>query len=78
MNVMDNVRDIRISDYNYDLPDTRIAKHPLEHREQCRLLLWQGGEISDHYFNEVPGLLPQDSMLVYNNTRVINARLRFQ
>lgn len=77
MNV-NNIRDIRISDYNYPLPDERIAKHPLAQREQCRLLCWRDGDITDHRFYEVPSLLPSQAMLVYNNTRVINARLRFR
>ena len=77
MNVND-IRDIRISDYNYPLPDERIAKHPLAQREQCRLLCWRDGAITDHRFYEVPSLLPPQAMLVYNNTRVINARLRFR
>lgn len=77
MNV-DDIRDIRISDYNYDLPDERIAKHPLAQREQCKLLCWNDGDIVDRHFYEVPELLPQQAMLIYNNTRVINARLRFR
>ncbi|MBR1804252.1 MAG: S-adenosylmethionine:tRNA ribosyltransferase-isomerase [Muribaculaceae bacterium] len=77
MNVND-IRDIRISDYNYPLPDERIAKHPLAQREQCKLLCWHDGNITDHHFHEVPTLLPPQAMLIYNNTRVINARLRFR
>ncbi|MDE7119630.1 MAG: S-adenosylmethionine:tRNA ribosyltransferase-isomerase [Muribaculaceae bacterium] len=70
---------IRIEDYNYPLPDERIAKHPLADRAACRLLLRKpDGTVSQHSFSELPGLLPQNSMLVYNNTRVINARLRFR
>ena len=74
---IDSIRALRISDFSYDLPDERIAKHPLAHREQCRLLYWHQGTIEDHHFSDVPRLLPQDAMLIYNNTRVINARLRF-
>lgn len=70
---------IRIEDFNYPLPDERIAKHPLKERDRCKLLLREtGGKISEHIFNEVAELLPDDSMLIYNDTRVINARLRFQ
>lgn len=72
-------QDIRIEDFNYPLPDERIARHPLGDRDQCKLLLRdKDGVLSTHRFSEVPGLLPGDSMLVYNNTRVINARLRFR
>lgn len=74
----DRIQNIRIEDFEYPLPDERIAKHPLQNREQCKLLKYDGKEISDHIFAEVPGLLPREAMLVYNNTRVINARLRFQ
>lgn len=73
-----NIKDIQIKDFNYPLPDERIAKHPLTQREQCKLLVYQNGDIQDLHFYDVPSLLPQQSMLVYNNTRVINARLRFQ
>lgn len=75
---IDDIRNIKIEDFNYPLPDERIAKHPLEQREQCKLLLYSNSEISEHRFADVPSLLPEHSMLVYNNTRVINARLRFQ
>ena len=79
MNTIDKVRNIRISDYNYPLPDHRIAKHPLAAREQCKLLCYKvGGEISEGHFHDVPAVLPEKAMLVYNNTRVINARLRFR
>lgn len=79
MNTIDKVRNIRISDYNYPLPDHRIAKHPLAAREQCKLLCYKvGGEINEGHFYDVPAVLPEKAMLVYNNTRVINARLRFR
>lgn len=72
------VYDIKIEDYNYALPDERIAKHPLAERDLCKLLLYRDGKISEHVFKEISDLLPADSTLVYNNTRVINARLRFR
>lgn len=75
----DNVRDIKIEDYDYPLPDNRIALHPLAERDRCKLLVWKAGRgIEDHVFSDLPELLPADSVLVYNNTRVINARLRFR
>ncbi|MCM1336158.1 MAG: S-adenosylmethionine:tRNA ribosyltransferase-isomerase [Candidatus Amulumruptor caecigallinarius] len=74
-----SVTDIDIAQYDYPLPDARIAKHPLADRESCLLLVrGHDGELSTHRFAELPGLLPEDSMLVCNNTRVINARLRFR
>lgn len=73
------VKDLRIDDFDYNLPDERIARHPLAGRDTCKLLLRQlDGALSQHIFSELPDLLPADSMLVYNNTRVINARLRFR
>lgn len=71
--------DIRIDDYDYPLPDERIALHPLAERDSCKLLcLNDKGEVTDHIFAELDILLQADSMLVYNNTRVINARMRFR
>ena len=78
MNILENVRNQRIADYNYPLPDERIAKHPLAAREQCKVLLHSNGHICEYHFSDVPGLLPANAMLIYNNTRVINARLRFK
>lgn len=72
-----NPKEIRISDYNYPLPDSFIAKHPLAQRDACRLLVRRpDGTLADRHFYELPSLLPQNAVLVYNNTRVINARLR--
>lgn len=74
-----NVADIRIEDYDYALPDERIAKHPLQERDRCKLLVRKpDGTLSTRVFNELPALLPAQSLLIYNNTRVINARLRFR
>jgi len=76
---MSEIKDIRIEEYNYPLPDERIAKHPLEQRDECKLLVRNAdGVISEHVFKQLPSLLPNDAMLIYNNTRVINARLRFR
>lgn len=76
---MTNIKDIRIEEYNYPLPNERIAKHPLTERDKCKLLVRDSnGNISEHIFAEIPDLLPDNSMLIYNNTRVINARLRFR
>lgn len=73
------VGEVEIEDFDYPLPDERIAKHPLSRRDACKLLVSDGnGSVSDHIFAELPGLLPADTMLVCNNTRVINARLRFR
>lgn len=73
-----NIKDIQIKDFNYPLDDERIAKHPLAEREKCKLLFYRNGEIQDLHFYDVPRLLPEKATLAYNNTRVINARLRFR
>ena len=78
MTTIDDIRALRIADYDYPLPDERIAKHPLTQREQCTLLYYKGGNIEERRFWEVPSLLPEHTTLIYNNTRVINARLRFR
>lgn len=71
------INNISIREYNYDLPDSSVAKYPLPERDHSRLLLWQNNQIIDHHFVELPGLLPEGTMLVFNNTRVIKARLHF-
>lgn len=72
-------RQLSIDSFDYPLPAERIASHPLAVRDACKLLVRDAcGNISDHTFTELPALLPERSMLVYNNTRVINARLRFR
>ncbi|MEG1538968.1 MAG: S-adenosylmethionine:tRNA ribosyltransferase-isomerase [Muribaculaceae bacterium] len=76
--MQDDIRNIRIEDYNYPLSDERIAKHPLAERDHSKLLLYKDAKISEHHFYNLPALLPDNSLLIYNNTRVINARLRFQ
>ncbi len=74
---MTNPKDIRIEEYDYPLPDEKIARHPLAVRDECKLLMSRNGVISEHIFKDLPSLLPTLATLVYNNTRVINARLRF-
>lgn len=71
-------RNIKISNYNYNLPDERIAKYPLAERDSSNLLVWQNGNISKESFYNIANYLPADSLLVFNNTRVIHARLFFR
>ncbi|MGV3504370.1 MAG: S-adenosylmethionine:tRNA ribosyltransferase-isomerase [Adhaeribacter sp.] len=71
-------RDLKIKDFTYHLPEERIAKFPLPDRAASRLLCYQGGQISDRAFTDLPGLLPPGAMLVFNNTRVVQARLFFR
>ena len=70
--------DIRIDEYRYDLPQERIAKYPLPERDTSKLLVWNGKRISDRVFKELPSLLDPETLLVFNNTRVIRARLLFR
>ena len=71
------VKQINISDYNYELPDERIAKFPLEKRDSSKLLTYVSGNVSTNVFSSLPEILPANSCLVFNNTRVIQARLEF-
>ncbi len=76
---MENLKEIRISEYDYELPNGRIALHPLQERAECKLLVREpDGKLGDRCFRELPEILPSDSLLVYNNTKVINARLHFR
>lgn len=68
---------LQISDFDYPLPDERIAKYPLQQRDLSKLLLIKGGSISEDIFSNIGDHLPKDSLLVWNETRVINARLLF-
>ena len=70
--------DINISDYNYTLPDERIAKYPVEKRDHSKLLVYNHGDISEDLFYHLPDYLPAGALMVYNNTRVIRARLLFR
>ena len=74
----DVVKDIQISQYDYDLPDIRIAKYPLSQRDSSKLLVYKQGKIDQTVFSSISTHLPPRSLLVYNNTKVIHARLFFQ
>ncbi len=67
-----------IDDYDYPLPQERIAKYPLEHRDDSKLLLYKSGHIEDHVFHDIPDLLPSGSIMVFNDTRVVPARMHFR
>ena len=68
---------IRISEFNYPLPDERIAKFPLPVRDQSKLLLYRHGEVTEDIFTSLPDYLPANSLMIFNNTKVIQARLHF-
>ena len=70
-------QDIAIADYDYDLPDERIARYPLSERSSSKLLVYRSGEITTHTFRDLPDFLPEGSLIVRNNSKVIRARLIF-
>ena len=72
------IQEIAIAEYDYPLPDERIAKYPLAQRDTSKLLLYKGGEIREEKFANLPNFIPQGALMVFNNTRVIQARLRFR
>ncbi len=69
---------IKISEFSYPLPDERIAKFPLPVRDRSKLLLYRHGEVSEDVFTSLPDYLPADSLMIFNNTKVIQARLHFR
>lgn len=73
-----DTKHIKISDYNYDLPDERIAKFPIAQRDHSKLLVYKYGEVSDDVFHHLPTYLPQGALMIFNNTKVIQARLHFR
>ncbi len=68
-------RHIRIADYDYDLPEERIARFPLSERSASKLLVWRAGAISERRFADLGDVLPEGQLLVFNNTKVIRARI---
>lgn len=73
-----NPKKLAIKDFVYDLPDERIAKFPMPERDQSKLLLCRQGQLADHTFTDLPDLLPPHTLLVFNDTKVVQARLLFQ
>ena len=75
---MEETKHIRISEFNYPLPDERIAKFPLPVRDESKLLIYRHGEVSEDRFTSLPDYLEPGEMMVFNNTKVIQARLHFR
>ena len=71
------VQNISIEDYNYPLPDERIAKYPLGERDASKLLVLKNGELTSSHFKNINDFLPKDSLLIFNETKVVRARLQF-
>ena len=75
---MQDTKHIKISDYNYPLPDERIAKFPLAVRDQSKLLVYRHGEVSEDKFTSLPDYIDKGELMIFNNTKVIQARLHFR
>ena len=72
------ISDIRIEDFNYELPDERIAKYPLPTRDASKLLVYRNGNPEEKKFVDISSMLPEGSMMIFNDTKVVPARLHFQ
>ncbi len=75
--IKEEIKNIKISDYTYNLPDKRIAKHPANKRDESKLLHYKNSNIETYKFNDITSLLKKDDLLVFNNAKVIQARLEF-
>ncbi len=71
-------KNLSISDFTYTLPEDRIAKYPLEERDKSKLLVYKKGEIITSYYRNLDEFLPEETLLIFNNTKVVEARLLFQ
>lgn len=72
------IPEIHIEDYNYPLPDERIAKYPLSSRDSSKLLKYEDSCVEEHRFIDIADQIPEDSLMVFNDTKVVPARLHFQ
>ncbi len=72
------IPELHIEDFNYDLPDARIAKYPLDSRDASKLLIYREGKCSESIFSELPKMLPDNALMVFNDTKVVPARLFFR
>jgi S-adenosylmethionine:tRNA ribosyltransferase-isomerase len=77
-NWLEQAEAIRLENFHYDLPDDRIARYPLDPRDSSKLLVYKNGELEHNRFTALPDKLPADTLLVFNNTKVIPARAYFQ
>lgn len=75
---MNDIQKIAIAEYDYPLPDERIARYPLEQRDCSKLLLYKSGNVGEDVFFNLPSYIPSGSLMVFNNTKVIQARMRFR
>ena len=77
-NLKSMIPEIHIEDYNYPLPDERIAKYPLPERDASKLLHYEAGKVDSYIFRQLPDLLPENALMVFNDTKVVPARMHFQ
>ena len=75
---MNPVQNINIDEFNYNLPDEQIAKFPLSQRDKSKLLIYKNNTISEKIFQELHEMIPENALFVFNNTKVIQARMIFQ
>src|SRR5205085_6979824 len=75
---MEHPRHLRIEDFTYDLPDEKIAKYPLDVRDSSKLIIYKDGSISESSYKQIASHIPADSLLVFNQTKVVHARLLFK
>jgi S-adenosylmethionine:tRNA ribosyltransferase-isomerase len=78
MHSVNRLQQINIQDYSYSLPEEKIAFHPLPERDASRLLIYNNNTIREDQYKNLAAYLPENSLIVFNNTRVVNARIRFQ
>src|ERR1019366_908355 len=71
-------RELQIKDFTYDLPENRIAKYPLPERDLSKLLIYKEGNITEDIYRNIDQHIPENALLVFNNTKVIQARLLFE
>ena len=77
IDIKNKAQEIEIANFTYELPDERIAKHPLDNRDLSKLLIYQSNQIQESTFKEIPSFIEEETMMVFNNTKVIQARLIF-
>lgn len=75
---MTKIETLRIEDFNYELPDERIAKYPLSERDSSKLLVYRNGNVQETLFRKISELIPEGALMVFNDTKVVPARLHFQ
>jgi S-adenosylmethionine:tRNA ribosyltransferase-isomerase len=73
-----NAKELKIADFTYHLPESKIAQHPLKERDKSKLLVYKNGQITETVFNKLPSLLNENDCLIFNDTKVVHARILFQ